>query len=137
MLIQGRHVAQQGLNATSFMLFARLVPRSEDRRYVAAQRRARSSGARPRPLREVDHVQLAPHRRRSGFRFILALSCMAGLLTFAAPASASHLKGGSVSAAIGANGHLTGEAELIYSNGAACPSSPAGLPPVQVAGPAG
>jgi outer membrane protein OmpA-like peptidoglycan-associated protein len=82
-------------------------------------------------------VQLAPHRRRSGFRFILALSCMPGLLTFAAPASASHLKGGSVSAAIGANGHLTGEAELIYSNGAACPSSPAGLPPVQVAGPAG
>jgi outer membrane protein OmpA-like peptidoglycan-associated protein len=82
-------------------------------------------------------VQLAPHRCRSGFRFILALSCMAGLLTFAAPASASHLKGGSVSATIGANGHLTGQVELIYSNGAACPAAPAGLPALQVAGPAG
>jgi outer membrane protein OmpA-like peptidoglycan-associated protein len=82
-------------------------------------------------------VQLKPHRRRSGFRFIILLACTAGLLTFAAPASASHLKGGSISAGIGANGHLTGQVELIYSSLSVCPAAPAALPSVQVSGPAG
>ncbi|HEV7883773.1 MAG TPA: OmpA family protein [Solirubrobacteraceae bacterium] len=84
-------------------------------------------------------MQLEPRRRRSGFRFIVLLSCTAGLLTFAAPASASHLKGGSVSAAIGANQHLTGNVELIYRSAGACPAVAGQLVGgnVQVSGPAG
>jgi outer membrane protein OmpA-like peptidoglycan-associated protein len=88
---------------------------------------------------EVCHVWFEPHRRRSGFRFIILWACTAGLLTFAAPASASHLKGGSISAGLGANGHLTGQVELIYSSGGACPAAPNQLPSgtVAVSGPSG
>jgi hypothetical protein len=139
MLIQGRQEAQQGLNATSFMLFPRLVPQPEDRgARCGFQRRAGSSGAR-RPLREVDDVRLAPHRRRSCFRFIFLLSCTAQVLTFAAPASASHLNDGSVSAAIGANRHLTGDVELVYRSASACPGRASQLAggDVQLSGPAG
>jgi flagellar motor protein MotB len=65
--------------------------------------------------------------------------CLAALLFFVAPASASHLKGGSVSAAIGADQHLTGHVELVYRSSAACPTAAAqlGFGSVQVSGPAG
>jgi outer membrane protein OmpA-like peptidoglycan-associated protein len=85
-------------------------------------------------------VQLPFNRHRSSLRSSVALLCAAaGLLLFAAPASANHLKGGSVGAAIGANGHLTGHVELIYSAGGACPAAAGQLvgATVQVSGPAG
>jgi outer membrane protein OmpA-like peptidoglycan-associated protein len=65
------------------------------------------------------------------------LACTAVLLLFAAPASASHLKGGSISAAIGSDQHLTGHVELIYRSVAACPAAAAqlGAGSVQVSGP--
>jgi outer membrane protein OmpA-like peptidoglycan-associated protein len=82
-------------------------------------------------------MQLTPSRRRLSFASSLLLSCVAGLLLLAAPASASHLKGGSVSAAIGADQHLTGSVELIYRSTSTCPATPGQLPgaSVQVSGP--
>jgi outer membrane protein OmpA-like peptidoglycan-associated protein len=72
----------------------------------------------------------------ASFGITIAL-CWAVLLLLTAPASASHLKGGTVSAAIGADQHLTGRVELVYSSGASCPSTVAQLSgaPVTVAGP--
>jgi outer membrane protein OmpA-like peptidoglycan-associated protein len=83
-------------------------------------------------------LQLPLNRHRSSLKSSLAL-CVMGLLLLAAPASASHLKGGSVSAAIGANGHLTGQVELIYRAAGACPAAAGQLVggSVQVSGPAG
>jgi outer membrane protein OmpA-like peptidoglycan-associated protein len=65
--------------------------------------------------------------------------CLAASLFSVAPASASHLKGGSVSASIGAEQHLTGHVELIYRSTSACPTTPSQLAfgGVQVSGPAG
>lgn len=83
-------------------------------------------------------MQLPLNRHPSSLRSSLAL-CVVGLLLLAAPASASHIKGGSVSAAIGADGHLTGHVELIYRSAGACPAAAGQLVGgnVQVAGPAG
>jgi hypothetical protein len=91
------------------------------------------------PLTEVDDLQPEPHRHRAGLRSIALLLSTAGLLVFAAPASANHLKGGSVSATIGANQHLTGNVELIYRSAGACPTAAGQLVGgnVQVSGPAG
>lgn len=80
-----------------------------------------------------------PHRlirHCSSLGITLAL-CGAALLLLPAAASASHLKGGTVSAAIGADEHLTGGVELVYSSGAACPSTAGQLAGgfVTVAGP--
>lgn len=78
------------------------------------------------------------NRHRSSLKSSLAL-CVAALLVLAAPASASHIKGGSVSAAMGANQHLTGHVELIYRAAGACPAAAGQLAggSVTVAGPAG
>ena len=82
-------------------------------------------------------MQLRLNRHRSSLSYSLAL-CAAGLLLLAAPASASHIKGGSVSAARGATQHLTGHVEFIYKSAAACPAAPGQLAGgnVQVSGPA-
>ncbi|MGH2943385.1 MAG: hypothetical protein ACRDLN_11505, partial [Solirubrobacteraceae bacterium] len=78
------------------------------------------------------------HVSRNRLRSSLAL-CAALLLLFAAPASASHIKGGAVSAAIGADQHLSGHVELIYRAVSACPATPGQLAggTVQVSGPGG
>jgi outer membrane protein OmpA-like peptidoglycan-associated protein len=125
MLIQSRHAVQQRLNAMSSMLSHVLSSKVE-------------SGARVRPPRKVADLQLPLNRHPSSLRSSLAL-CVVGLLLLAVPASANHLKGGSVGAAIGANGHLTGHVELIYRSAGACPAAAGQLVGgnVQVAGPAG
>ncbi len=65
--------------------------------------------------------------------------CAVPLLVCAAPAPASHIKGGSVTAAIGADQHLTGHVEFIYRAAGACPAAPSQIvgASVQVTGPAG
>ena len=97
------------------------------------------NGTRVRPPRKVLDLQPPLNRHLSRLRASLALLCAAGLLLFAAPASANHLKGGSVGAAIGANGHLTGHVELIYRAAGSCPAAAGQLvgASVQVSGPAG
>jgi outer membrane protein OmpA-like peptidoglycan-associated protein len=76
------------------------------------------------------------NRHRPSSAAILALSVTA-LLLLAAPASASHLKGGAVSAAIGADQHLTGHVDLVYASGAPCPAAagPLSFGSVSISGP--
>lgn len=120
MTIQGRDTAQQRLNGTGYTLS-----------HVLCSRCRGQGGCRHAPT---------PNRRQFGFESSLLLTCAAGLLLlllFAAPASASHIKGGSIIAAIGAGQHVTGHVGLIYSSPAACPAPAAQLTVgvVQISGP--